>query len=154
MLSISLIMKLLFLVLVEQNSCCGRKRKFIELINGPSTTGNNHVLVEFISKLLSSNVLYTPNNNKTRMVMKKLTSFIDMVRYIFTFIFFYVCLYLTLILCSLSYKSTLQCKKKSLKISLKSLQIFLYRKPKIIILSKEISTFIRSPERMHKLLLC
>ena len=151
MLSILLRIKLLFLVLVEQNSCCGRKRKFIELINGPSTTGNNHVLVEFISKLLSSNVLYTPNNNKTRMVMKKLTSFIDMVRYIFTFIFFCLPLFNPYTLLSFLQINPPTQKKV---ISLKSLQILLYRKPKIIILSKEISTFIRSPERMHKLLLC
>ena len=72
-------MEMLFFFSVNQNSCCGRKRRFIELINGPATTGNNHVLVEFISKLLSSSVLYTPNNNKTKIVMQKLTSFIDMV---------------------------------------------------------------------------
>jgi len=61
----------------DEKDCCVKRDRFVSLVK--EITGASSYMTDFMAKVLDGNILYTPNNTKTRRVMDKVSLFFEMV---------------------------------------------------------------------------
>ena len=65
------------LYLAKKRNCSYRRRQLMKLLQ--MATGNAPQINSFFSQLLNGKIYYTPDNNKTRMVINKVSRFFNIV---------------------------------------------------------------------------
>lgn len=61
----------------DENDCCVKRAQFVGLVK--DITSASSYMTDFMAKVLDGNILYTPDNTKTRRVMDKVSLFFEMV---------------------------------------------------------------------------